>query len=235
MRKTVAFGYCVLVQTILPVAAEEGFVPLFDGCSLNCWVQQGGKAEYAIEGESIVGTSAADTPNSFLCTVCEYGDFILEVELKVDDGLNSGIQIRSHVYDQETQTEAKNSAGEVHTQTIPAGRVFGYQVEIDPTDRALSGGIYDEARRGWLVQIVGDQYKEARKAFQRGEWNRYRIEAIGNSIKTWINGVPIATLTDDVDSKGLIALQVHSVPADLVGKQVRWRRICIKEISPTER
>ena len=147
--------------------------------------------------------------------------FILEVDLKVDDELNSGIQIRSHVHDKETESEGTK---------IPAGRVHGYQVEIDPTDRAFSGGIYDEARRAWLFKPEGNEHVAARQAFKRGEWNHYRIEARGPSIKTWINDVPVTDLTDDVDAKGLIALQVHSVSDDLAGKQVRWRNIRIREL-----
>lgn len=222
------FVVCLLAVSVanFSLAADSGFVPLFDGKSLEGWVQRGGKAEYVIEDDAIVGTSVAETPNSFLCTSRDYGDFILEVDLKVDNELNSGIQIRSHVHDHDTEYEDKK---------IPAGRVHGYQVEIDPSDRAFSGGIYDEARRGWLFDLKDDKHRKAREAFKRGEWNHYRIEARGPSIKTWINGVQVADLTDDVDTRGLIALQVHSVPDEFAGKQVRWRNIRIKDLDSHRR
>jgi len=206
---------------------------LFNGQNLDNWIKRGGVASYKIEGDTIVGTSTLNTPNSFLCTKRDYADFILEVDLKVNDGLNSGIQIRSHCYDQPVSFEVKNKQGEVVTKTIPAGRVHGYQVEIDPSDRAFSGGIYDEARRGWLQNPSGEENQAAREAFKRGEWNLYRIEAIGPSIKTWINGVPVSNLTDNMDTAGLIALQVHGIGEDkeLAGTQVRWRNLRIKEIS----
>ena len=200
---------------------KDDFVSLFDGKTLDGWVQRGGEAKYKVEDGTIVGTSVQGTPNSFLCTKRDYGDFILELELKVDNELNSGIQIRSHMHDEPTKYKDKK---------IPAGRVHGYQVEIDPSDRSFSGGIYDEARRGWLYDLKGDKHKAARDAFQRGEWNKYRILADGNKFKTWINGVPVADLEDDVDASGFIALQVHSVPDDLAGKQVRWRNIRIREL-----
>jgi len=211
---------------------KAGFVSLFNGQNLDNWVRRGGVATYKIEGDTIVGTSTLNTPNSFLCTKREYADFILEVELKVDDGLNSGIQIRSLCNEHAVSVEVKNETGEVVTKTIPAGRVHGYQVEIDPSDRAFSGGIYDEARRGWLQKPSGEENQATRKAFKRGEWNQYRIEAIGSSIKTWINGVPVSDLTDDMDSAGLIALQVHGIGKhkELAGTQVRWRKLMIKEI-----
>ncbi|MCK5456991.1 MAG: DUF1080 domain-containing protein [Melioribacteraceae bacterium] len=105
----------------------------FDGKSLEGWEQKGGEAEYKVEDGMIVGVSKVKTPNSFLCTKKKYGNFILELEFLVDDRMNSGIQIRSNSFE-----DYKN------------GRVHGYQVEIDPSDRAWSAGIYDEARRGWL-------------------------------------------------------------------------------------
>ena len=207
------------------LAVEEGFQPLCDGKTLDGWVQRGGKAKYEVKDGAIVGTSVANTPNSFLCTARDYGDFILTVELKVDEGLNSGIQIRSHMHDEPTEFKGKK---------IPAGRVHGYQVEIDnKPHRSWSGGIYDEGRRGWLYPLEGEEHKAAREAFKWGEWNEYRIQARGNSIKTWVNDVPVSDLVDDVDAQGFIALQVHSVGSkDQVGKQVRWRNIHLKQLKP---
>ena len=46
----------------------------------------------------------------------------------------------------------------------------------------------------------------ARKAFKQDEWNTFRVECRGDSIKTWINGVPAADLKDDMTPEGLIAL-----------------------------
>jgi hypothetical protein len=104
--------------------------------------------------------------------------------------------------------------------------VHGYQVEIDPSDRAWSAGIYDEARRGWLYELRNNE--AARKAFKHGEWNKYHIEAIGNSIRTWINGVPAANLDDSMTSRGFIALQVHSMKEGDV--EVKWRNIRILDL-----
>ena len=209
-------------------AAGEGekLQPLFDGKNLDAFVQKGGKAKYHIEeGGVIVGTSVPATPNSFLCTKKEYGDFIFEVEFKVDPPLNSGVQIRSQVFDEPREVKAGD-----RTIKIPAGRVHGYQVEIDPSKRAWSGGIYDEGRRGWLNNLADN--KAAQAAFKQNEWNHFRIECRGDSIKTWINGVPAADLKDDMTPRGFIALQVHGVGNDesKVGKQVRWRNLKIAEL-----
>ncbi|MEW4488292.1 family 16 glycoside hydrolase [Thalassoglobus sp. JC818] len=211
-------------------------VSLIKGDSLEGWTQRGGEAKYSIKNGVIVGESVVNTPNSFLCTDRDYSDFILDVDLKVDMGLNSGIQIRSHVAEEPQVVETKTSSGQIRKKTIPVGRVHGYQVEIDTSERAWSGGIYDEGRRGWLNDLSGDQNEAARKAFKNGEWNHYRIQAIGNSIKTWVNGVPAADLTDGMDASGFIALQVHGIGdnASRAGTKVRWKNIQIQEVKADE-
>ena len=218
-----ARGYAIWAAAIEPYVAEvlgplpapegpadeEGFVPLFDGKTIAGWRKAGGGATYWVEDGCIVG-KAGPGPNTFLCTEKHYRDFILKLEAKFDDPVNSGIQIRSH-------------------QRPDTGRVYGYQCEIDPSPRAWSGGIYDEARRGWLYKL--DQNEEARKALKPTEWNEFVIEAKGRRIRTWVNGVPCADFTDESDQadlEGFIALQVHSAKKG----QIRWRNIRIKELPP---
>jgi hypothetical protein len=169
-------------------------VALFDGESLAGW-RALGDAKWSVEDGAIVGESGGGS-QSFLVTERRFGDFLLEVEVMLERG-NSGIQIRSHEND--------------------AHRAFGLQVEIDPTPRAWSGGIYDEARRGWLADLSKNEL--ARATFKIGEWNRYRIECTGPRIRTWVNGVPAADLLDAVDIEGFVGLQVHG-GQDV---RVRWR------------
>lgn len=189
--------------------SEVDWVNLYNGNNLDGWVQKGGKARYTSSDGMIIGKTVAHTENSFLCTEKLYGDFILELEVMDDTSLNSGIQIRSGTY--------------------LNGRVHGYQIEIDPTTRGYSGGIYDEARRAWLYYLPEDA--EGRMAYKVGEWNKYRVEAIGQTIKTWINGEMCANLIDNADDSGFIALQVHSVDIERKpwseGVEVKWRNIRI--------
>lgn len=228
-RRVVGVGLLFgLAVATLPANAgqpdKDGWVMLFDGKSLAGWVQRGGQAKYRAEGGAIVGTSVPNTPNSFLCTEKEYGDFVLELEFKVDPRLNSGVQVRSHFAPEGKEVK---SAGKT-IKGGPGGRVFGYQVEIDPSDRAFSGGVYDEGRRGWLQDLSKNE--PARKAFKPNEWNHFKIECKGDSIKTWLNGVPAADLKDDVDPKGFIALQVHGIGKKTDTLEVRWRNIRLREI-----
>lgn len=209
----------------LGYSADDGFVALFDGKTLDGWEQHSGKAPYKVEDGAIVGTTMANTDNSFLCTKKKYGDFILELEFKVDPKMNSGVQFRSEYYEKETTVEISGKP-----RKFPADRVFGYQYEIDPSARAFTGGIYDEARRGWLFDLKNNE--AARKAFKQNEWNKIRIECKGESIKTWLNDVPAADLKDGMTKEGLIALQVHGIGKNVerAGEEVRWKNIRIKEL-----
>ena len=216
-------------------AKEKGFVPLFNGKDFAGWTQKGGKAKYASVDGEIVGTAISGTPNSFMCTEKLYGDFILEYEYKCDNRLNSGVQIRSNAYDKEVTKTLENGK----TRKFPAGRVHGYQVEIDPNkpDRMWSAGIYDEGRRGWLFPGLrgGDGptfTKVGQKAYKPSEWNKVRVGCRGDSIKTWLNDVPRADFKDGLSAKGFIGLQVHGIgkKKELVGAQVRWRNLRIKEL-----
>jgi len=182
---------------------------LFNGKDLDGWEIRGGTAKYVVEGDVIVGITEKDTPNTFLCTEKDYSNFIFEVDFLVDDRMNSGIQIRSN-----------------SIESYQNGRVHGYQVEIDPSARSYSAGIYDEGRRGWLYDLGNNE--AARKAFKHNEWNSLHIEAIGNSIRTWINGVPAANLIDDVTDRGFIGLQVHSMHT--AGIKVKWKNIRIMDL-----
>lgn len=208
MKKTSLLILAVFFAA-LPVISQQKWESLFNGKNLKGWKKLNGQAEYVVKDGIITGISKMNTPNTFLATEKIYGDFILELEYKVDNDLNSGIQFRS------------NSLKEYQN-----GRVHGYQCEIDPAPRAWSSGIYDEARRGWLYPL--DKNPAAKKAFRANEWNKVRIEAIGSRIRTWLNGQPCADLLDNVTATGFIALQVHSIgKAEQEGKTIQWKNIQI--------
>ena len=211
--------------TISALAADaDGFKPLFNGKDFTGWEQHSGKAEYRVADGCVVGKTVAGTGNSFMCTKEHYGDFIFEFEFKVAADMNSGVQFRSQFYDKETEVEIKGKQ-----KKFPADRVHGYQYEIDPSPRAYTGGVYDEARRGWLADLKDNP--AAQKAFKQGEWNQARIQCEGDHIQTWINGVKAADFKDSLTPKGIIALQVHQIgdgKKKAPGEEVRWRNIRIK-------
>ncbi|MEM6377060.1 MAG: DUF1080 domain-containing protein, partial [Bacteroidota bacterium] len=166
-------------------------------------------APFTVEDGEIVGTYVTGTPNTFLSTKESYSDFILTYEAHLGEGTNSGVMIRA-----QSRPDYRD------------GRVHGYQVEMDPSARKWTGGIYDEARRGWLYNL--ERNPAAKDAFKLNEWNKFRVEAIGNHIRTWVNDIPVADLIDDVDASGFIGLQVHSIRAgELEGRQVKFRDVKI--------
>jgi hypothetical protein len=205
-------------------AQKPGMTPLFDGKTLKGWKVRSGFASYQVVDGAIVGTTAEGSGNTFLCTLKEYGDFVLEFEVKFDPELNSGVQFRSHAYEKETILV--DSAGNKHT--FPADRVFGYQFEI-ATIR--SGGIYDEARR---AVFIGGPDKAA-APIKTSEWNKCRIIAQGDHIITFVNGTMIADFHDAADSKGFFGLQVHQIAKGQGPFSVRWRNINIRELKPGEK
>ncbi|NOT76377.1 MAG: DUF1080 domain-containing protein [Cyclobacteriaceae bacterium] len=183
---------------------------LFNGKDLSGWKQLNGKATYEIKNKEIIGTTVLNEPNSFLVTEKLYDDFILELEYKLDDDMNSGIQFRS---------ESK--------EDYQKGRVHGYQIEIDPSPRAWTGGIYDEGRREWLYPL--EYNPNAKSAYKKNDWNKLHVECIGDVMRVWVNGIATANVVDNVTRKGFIALQVHSISKqEEVGKKIRWRNIRIQ-------
>jgi hypothetical protein len=190
---------------------------LFDGKSLKGWKVLGGTAEFKVEDGMIVGTTKPNTGNSFLCTEKNYSDFILTLDYKIEDSAsNSGVMVRSHFDD-------------------ASKKVYGRQVEIDPSSRKWSAGVYDESRRGWLYPLTLNT--DAQDAYRANEFNHLRIECIGNETKTWLNGKPVAYVVDTVDNDGFIALQVHSVnDASHAGKKVFFKDLNIQteNLTPSE-
>ena len=201
--------------------ADKGFRTLFDGKTLKGWTLRGGTATYVVEDGTIVGTTVEGSPNTFLCTEKEYGDFELVLDVRCDPKLNSGIQIRSHVYQKATPMAGRPK------RIRKAGDVYGYQCEI--AGGGSAGNFWDEARRArWLADT--SKKPTAREAYKPGQWNTYRIVAQGDRIRSWVNGVPCADFRDSTDAKGFIGLQVHGIRKGTGPYQVRWRNIRIREL-----
>jgi Domain of Unknown Function (DUF1080) len=194
-------------------AQKGGWTSLFDGKTLNGWKRLAGTAEYTVENGAIVGSGVAGSGNSFLVTEKEFGDFVLEMDVKIDDtSSNSGVQLRSHF----------DPAGHEGK-----GLVYGYQYEIDPSSRRWTGGIYDEGRRGWLYPVSLNH--SVQSAFKVGQWNHIRVECISQVIRTWVDGLATSYVVDTADQKGFIGLQVHAISSpEQAGKKVYFKDIRIR-------
>lgn len=210
-----------LTNIVFAQPSTGGWTSLFDGKTLTGWHKVAGTATYAVKDGLIEGTTVLSSPNTFLISDKTYGDFVLELEVKISDTTaNSGIQFRS-------QYNAEGNGGR--------GKLYGYQYELDPSARRWTGGVYDEGRRDWLYPM--SLHPEAQDAFKLGQFNKVRIECIGHEIKTWVNDMPAAYLADTVDRQGVIALQVHSIGNNeaFVGEKIYWKNIRIKtaNLTPT--
>lgn len=204
--------YLYLLLSIListTTIAQENWETLFKNEKLSNFKKLNGTAEFVYENGILTGFTKPNTPNTFLATKKTYSDFILEFDVKLEYGMNSGVQFRSETVDGKDD-----------------GRVFGYQAEIETSARKWAGGIYDEGRRGWLYPLSHNE--KSQNAFINGTWNKYRIEAVGNYIKTWVNGVQCANLVDDMTAEGFIAFQVHDVGKHgKAGQKVQWKNVRI--------
>jgi hypothetical protein len=210
MRASIAIC-ALLVITTAGAADKPSGTPLFDGKTLDGWKTLGGGADYKVVDGTIVGSSRPGVPNSFLVTEKTFGDFVLDLDVRQDVGpTNSGVQFRS-----------------LSTPEFENGRVHGYQTDIDPSERQWSGGIYEEAQRGWFY--TGEMNPPAKSLYKFGEWNHYRIEAIGPRLRVWINGKPAADVIDAASASGFIGLQVHSIekPED-AGRTTTWKNLDIQ-------
>ena len=246
-------GFVLLAFTILPAQgaiAREGWIKLFNGRNLSGWTQKTGDARFYVSDGCIVGEAVSESEtNSVLATKNDYANFILELDFKVDHQLFSGVHIRSAYAANTIRQDWKGV-----TYTIPPGNVYGYLVLIDPSpnhrwwtaslydERWWSAGIYDERRRMWLYPgALGgdpDQFSSrGRGIFKTNDWNHLRIAAVGDSIKTWLNGVGCAGINDSMNPSGFIGLQVRDWISDddhenLPGAKVRFKNIRLKQVAP---
>lgn len=214
--------------------AGDGWVDLFDGKTLDGWKHSTlGIADYTVVDGTIRGETVEGSPNSFLISEGEYGDFELEFEVKVDDQLNSGCQIRSREKTEADVAAEAERTGKKPNQNNSAGRFFGPQVEIEASP-GQAGYIYGEATGlGWLSPEPQEK-DHALDLMKNGEWNKFRIVAKGPRIETWINGKKVAGLTHEeiyeTHPKGHIGLQVHGIKKGTGPFSVQWKNIRIKEL-----
>jgi Domain of Unknown Function (DUF1080) len=216
MKRSFLSLFLIIFISVTTVFGQKTWTNLFDGTTLTGWKQLTGKATFEVFRGSIMGTAVPNSPNSFLATETQYGDFVLEMEVYCSDtAFNSGVQFRSHF-------DPAGNGGK--------GKVYGYQYEVDPSSRRWTGGIYDEGRRDWLYPLSLNP--KAQGYYKLKEFNKVRIECIGNETRTWINNNPAACLVDMIDYQGFIALQVHAVTKpSLEPPRVFFRNIRIKSLS----
>jgi hypothetical protein len=185
------------------MAGDGAYQALFNGKNLEGWHNpyDWGQAK-VVDGE--IHLQAPKGKKFFLVTDATFGDFEFQAEVKLPEGkANSGFMFRCHA---------------------KPNKVMGYQAEVDPSDRAWAGGLYDEGRRGWLNPLKDQPRKQ--NAWRHGEWNHYRIKCVGDRLRIWVNGIKTTDYRDPVDLQGHLALQHHGEK----GKTYRFRHIQVKRL-----
>jgi len=219
--------FLFLIASACSTQGQQQCTALFDGRSLEGWTLIG-DADITVEDGVIIGRAVYGIPNSFLRTDHVYGDFDLTLDFNVDGGFNSGVQFRSAQTVEPTQWSYQAGSGQLREIENEPGRVFGYQAEIDPSERGWTAEIHEERARGWLQTFAKEP---AAIRIETGVWHQMRIRANGSNIRTWLNGAPVAILEDSMRAEGFIALQVHSVRApESAGKSVRFNNIQLCDV-----
>jgi hypothetical protein len=177
-------------------AKAPNWQPLFNGKDLSGWTIKGDKGKaWVKDGEIVCQRTANTTEHTFVCTTAKFEDFILESDCKLDGNFHSGFLLRC----EDAPKDAKV-------------RLLGYQVKIDPTPRKWTGGVFEDFGPTWNWMYSLANNAPARDAFKMNEWNHFRMEAIGPSIKVWVNGIPAANLINKKYPSGYIALKIHALP-----------------------
>lgn len=187
---------------------EPRWTSLFNGRDLSGWEVRDGASTVLVDDGTLVAFHQDPTSHTYLTSKKSYGDFIMELDVKVVGDLNSGILLRG-----QSNSHFRN------------GKVHGYQMEIDQSDRKWTGGIYEEMGRGWLYSLEGKA--DAQKAYRPSDWNHYRIEAIGSHFRIWVNDVPTLNMVDKKMTKGVIGFQIQKLPKNGGGGAVYIRNVRI--------
>ena len=151
---------------------EEGFVPLFDGKTLDGWVG-------SVDGYEVVDGAIACIPDKGgnLFTKNEYANFVLRFEFKLPPGGNSGLGVRAPL-------EGKTSR-------------LGMEIQILDDSHPKFVGIKDWQAHGSIYGVVPAKRGYLKPA---GDWNREQVICDGTKVKVTLNGTVIvdADLADHI-------------------------------------
>lgn len=208
------FVVTVLLITLIPTASliaqeEIPWVSLFNGTDLAGWKMVGSKGvAFVKDGEIVCRRTKGTTEHTFVTTEQKFSDFILEVDFKLDaPGYSAGVLVR-----------CVDANADPDTSKV---RLYGYQVKIDQSVRSWTGGVFDDFGGTWKWMYDLSENEPARKAFKLGEWNTFRVEAIGENIKVWLNGIPSTNLFNKKYTEGYIALKIHALKPEGKGEELQ--------------
>ncbi len=210
------FVIFIIVAWSQQTSKDIPWVSLFNGKNFNGWEIKGSNGKAWVEDSAFVCHQVSNTPeHTFICTKKKYDDYIFEADAKIEGMLHSGFLLRC--------IDAKSDSAHV--------ALYGYQVKIDPTERRWTGGVFDDFGHSWNWLYTLKESEKAQSAFKLNEWNHFRIEAIGDSIKVWVNNIPTCNLVHKKYNKGYIAIKIHSMGDNPEMEKVLMRYRNIKIIT----
>ena len=212
----------------------DGFTPLFNGADFSGW--EGNLKYFRIEDGIIkAGTLKKPIPrNEFLCTIKDYSDFELRLQVKTTTGdikpygyENGGIQFRSRRVPNHNEVSGYQADVGFELNYHKGVSDLGYSEDEFPI--SIWGGLYDESRRK-IMFGVGDQ-DSLNAVMKAGEWTDYVLRCQGSRIQIWINGyktIDYLEEDDTIERTGIIALQIH---ASRDPSEIWYKNIYIKELT----
>ncbi len=206
----------MLINTDAEPDLREGFVSLYNGENLDGWTPLGGTCKFEARGEAIVGTCVPGSRSTYLSTIKnDYSDFVMSAEIKWEVDGNTGIMFRAQSKPGKEKSDAQVT-------------VFGPQAEMEAfsKERFWSAGIYGQSAGGWIYPLWLDAHEDARNAMKKDDWNRLTIKAKGDTVQTWLNGVPAAHWKTTEYTKGFFSLQIHAGQAGTV----HFRNLKVREL-----
>ena len=176
-----------LVTAFGCVAAEPNLEPLFNGKDLTGFKAEGSTEFWRVENGVLIGENNAAKKGNYLWTEKEYGDFVIEFDVRWKGtpprGVDTGIEMRKP---------------NIQLQLGISG-----SLKVDMSGSWYTGGKEKYPEAG--------QAKEAKTLMNpEGEWNHFRIQAKGDTFTCWINGKKASEYTDaKFSGAGPLGLQIH--------------------------
>ncbi len=237
-----------------PAADGEGFVPIFDGRTLEGWreIPAGDTKAWEVKDGAIVGDGNKGL-GYLVYKNHELADFELKLSYRFPGKGNSGISVRARV-DKTGRREFQsyhadlghlgigkqvNGAWDFHTPGRKEHSCFrGNRLVIDRNDQPT------------VTRIDG---AVTPADISKGGWNEAHLIVKGNNFKFFINGKPASEFTEHLPEgkrlhKGMIQLQLHDpgmivhfqdlrlkvtdegrhapTPADCAGQLEFWEKTC---------
>jgi hypothetical protein len=182
---TAAIGAALILVASASLARAAEKAPalksIFNGKDLTGWAVPSPNPFWRVENGVLIGQNDEKQTGSMLKTEKSYKNFIIELEARVEDPMDSGLFMRTPALQMQ----------------------IGKSISLK---KEMTGSFYI-SKAGY---IEAGQAKEAVKLLKAGDWNKIRLEAKGDTFTVWLNGTKASQYTTpNFPDAGPISVQVH--------------------------